>query len=473
MQLSIRVTGEGADILSFLLAKNPANLYDRQEKGHRVRLFYTVCAPTEAEAVLYVTPDPIELVTGSPDSYDITHHINDRQFAISSLFCSFARQALATALSGRCQEDYRGWVNHPFAMTLSFGPVASELSDEGIADLFYPLGYEIVCERKVVSSARTERDDPTARWLTLRGTATVQRALRQLFVLIPVMDDYRHHFLDEAELERLERFGEGWLSEHPLRGFVVRRSLRFGDLIRLARERFQWLDEVSWSEPGAPWEGERSFSDGDCMRSGPRIRLNDLRHEVIAQRVAELPERTVVVDMGAGEGKLSIRLGAIPGVRRILAVEPSEAAHRRMAKRLDEATLPSGDADIAPIWGSLLYADKRLAGADVMILCEVIEHIDEERVEDAVHTVLGLYAPRALIITTPNREWNALYRMRTDLRHDDHRFEWTRDEFRMHCERWAQRHGYAVTLEGVGEVSEQFGQPTQMAVFTRGGAPRG
>lgn len=42
MQLSIKATGDGAKALSLLLAKNPQNVYDRAEKGYRVRLTYTV-----------------------------------------------------------------------------------------------------------------------------------------------------------------------------------------------------------------------------------------------------------------------------------------------------------------------------------------------------------------------------------------------------------------------------------------------
>jgi len=62
VQLAIKATGEGAKALSFLLAKNPQNLYDRTEKGYRVRLTYTVFTETEVEIILFVTPDPVELV---------------------------------------------------------------------------------------------------------------------------------------------------------------------------------------------------------------------------------------------------------------------------------------------------------------------------------------------------------------------------------------------------------------------------
>ncbi|MFC4766020.1 hypothetical protein [Effusibacillus consociatus] len=49
-------------------------------------MVYTSFSETEAEAVLFAAPDPIELVRNSPNAFDITQYINDREFAVSSLF---------------------------------------------------------------------------------------------------------------------------------------------------------------------------------------------------------------------------------------------------------------------------------------------------------------------------------------------------------------------------------------------------
>ena len=130
MQLAIKATGEGAKAISFLLAKNPQNLYDRAEKGYRVRLTYTVFTETEVEVILFVTPDPVELVKNSPDAFKITQYINDREFVVSSLFCSYIRSALGTALNGRTIEEYLPWVNHAFELNVGFGPVASSPTTE-------------------------------------------------------------------------------------------------------------------------------------------------------------------------------------------------------------------------------------------------------------------------------------------------------------------------------------------------------
>jgi hypothetical protein len=52
-------------------------------------------------------------------------------------------------------------------------------------------------------------------------------------------------------------------------------------------------------------------------------------------------------------------------------------------------------------------------------------------------------------------------------RHADHRFEWTRSQFRQWSDGVADRHGYAVEHLPVGPEDPEVGPPTQLAVFTR------
>jgi len=54
------------------------------------------------------------------------------------------------------------------------------------------------------------------------------------------------------------------------------------------------------------------------------------------------------------------------------------------------------------------------------------------------------------------------------LRHKDHRFEWTREQFAHWADAIAGRYGYEVRLLPVGTEHPALGAPTQMAVFSRG-----
>src|SRR5690606_4103247 len=143
MQLTIHAKGSNAEVISYLLSKNPNNLYERSTNGHLVRMFYSKFLRNEVEATFFVTPDPINLSRKSSENYDITSYINDREFVVSSIFCSFLRSALGTALNGKPKEEFASWVNHDFEFRFGFGPLASDLSDKQIISLFEPLGFEV------------------------------------------------------------------------------------------------------------------------------------------------------------------------------------------------------------------------------------------------------------------------------------------------------------------------------------------
>ena len=72
-------------------------------------------------------------------------------------------------------------------------------------------------------------------------------------------------------------------------------------------------------------------------------------------------------------------------------------------------------------------------------------------------------------MTTPNVEYNALFEGLPEgqLRHRDHRFEWTRAEFAAWSDTVGGAHGYTVSRSDIGPLDEALGAPTQMAVFTR------
>jgi 2-phospho-L-lactate transferase/gluconeogenesis factor (CofD/UPF0052 family) len=70
--------------------------------------------------------------------------------------------------------------------------------------------------------------------LTLRAQTRLRDLLTHLYVLIPVLDDEKHYWVGEDEVEKLLRRGEGWLSAHPEREIIARRYLRRNT--RLTRE---------------------------------------------------------------------------------------------------------------------------------------------------------------------------------------------------------------------------------------------
>jgi hypothetical protein len=120
------------------------------------------------------------------------------------------------------------------------------------------------------------------------------------------------------------------------------------------------------------------------------------------------------------------------------------------------------------IHGSLLYRDRRLEGFDAATVVEVLEHLDRPRLAACERVIFEFARPRTVIVTTPNREFNALWNLgvsNKDLRHPDHRFEWNREEFRLWGNGIAARFGYNVAFLPVGQENPDAGPPTQMAIF--------
>jgi 3' terminal RNA ribose 2'-O-methyltransferase Hen1 len=122
---------------------------------------------------------------------------------------------------------------------------------------------------------------------------------------------------------------------------------------------------------------------------------------------------------------------------------------------------------------ALTYTDASLAGYDAAVLMEVIEHVDEDRLPALEQAVFGAALPGTVVVTTPNVEYNVRFETLESggtgkaMRHTDHRFEWTRAQFREWASGVAGRRGYAVRFLPVGAEDPEVGPPTQLAVFDR------
>ena len=118
---------------------------------------------------------------------------------------------------------------------------------------------------------------------------------------------------------------------------------------------------------------------------------------------------------------------------------------------------------------ALTYTDERLRGHDVATVIEVIEHLDAERLDVFGRVVFGDAAPKTVVVTTPNSEYNVHFERlpHGQFRHGDHRFEWTRQEFADWAEHVCDEFGYTVSYAPIGPVEATTGAPTQMGVFTK------
>ncbi len=169
-----------------------------------------------------------------------------------------------------------------------------------------------------------------------------------------------------------------------------------------------------------------------------------------------------------GDGDLLAAVAREPAFERIVGTDVSVRELQRAKERLERTPMAQSQRDRIELFqSSVLYTDRRLAGLDAIVLAEVIEHVDPPRLDAVERVVFGFTHPRMVVVTTPNREYNARFAALPDgtLRHTDHRFEWTRAEFAAWANRVAERFGYTVAFDAVGDEDATLGSPTQMAVF--------
>ncbi|MDX1924765.1 MAG: methyltransferase domain-containing protein [Rickettsiaceae bacterium] len=198
-----------------------------------------------------------------------------------------------------------------------------------------------------------------------------------------------------------------------------------------------------------------------------KINLTQERIEWVSEKIKLLGGQKIV-DLGCGEGKLISHLMKDSFFKYITGADVSIHSLSRARKKLNIDNLPSFQKNrVNLMQTALTYRDQRLAGYDVATLIEVIEHVDLPRLDSLKRVVFEFAKPSFVIITTPNAEYNSLFENLPigQFRHNDHRFEWTREEFRIWAEDIAKKFGYNVTFEDIGTKHEILGSPTQAGVF--------
>lgn len=461
MLFTITTTRTPATDLSYLLHKHPAKLQAVELSQGVAHIFYPHADDNTCTAALLLDIDPIGLVRksgeGGPDSFTLGHYVNDRPYVASSFMSVAIAKAFSTALNGKCEKRPELVdVAMPFEVTISVLPAANG-GELLIRRLFEPLGYTVAVERYALDAGFPEWGQSKYFTVNLKATLKLKELLSHAYVLIPVLDNEKHYWVSQEEVEKLLKKGEGWLKDHPEKEQIIKRYLRnIGGLAKNA------LVRLTDDEPEVPAERDEE-NDGDKVKES----LHDKRLKVVLEELVASGSNTVV-DLGCGEGKLLRMLLREKQFSKILGVDVSYRTLEKAAERLDFDGMPPKQKErIGIIQGALTYRDKRLAGFDAAAIVEVIEHLDVNRLHAFERVVFEFARPKTVVLTTPNREYNELFEAMAAgaMRHTDHRFEWTRTEFEAWATAVAERNKYSVTFKPVGDVDDRVGAPTQMAVF--------
>jgi 3' terminal RNA ribose 2'-O-methyltransferase Hen1 len=470
--LTISCTAEHASDLGFLLHKHPEKAQAFEVAGGTAHVFYPEATDQRCTAALLLEVDPVALVrrrrpgSGGNDAFSLTQYVNDRPYAASSMLAVAMGKVFRTAMSGQCKARPELPARRlPLEIRIPVLPCRGGV--DVARRMFEPLGWTVDARAVALDPTMPQWGDSRYVELRLTGEVRVAEALNHLYVLLPVLDETKHYWVSTDEVDKLIRAGAGWLATHPDRELITRRYLAHRrDLVITATGRLAELDDT---EPEVPDDAV-----GEAELPERKVSLAQQRRSAVLA-VLRAAGAARVVDLGCGEGALLRELSADPGFREVLGVDVAHRALEIAARRLALEHMPDRQRErLTLIQSSLTYRDERLRGYDAVVLMEVIEHVDPPRLGALASTVFGHARPGTVVVTTPNVEYNVRY---PDLpagamRHRDHRFEWTRAEFRAWAAAVSSAHGYRVRHLPVGPEDPELGSSTQLAVFSVSGARR-
>jgi 3' terminal RNA ribose 2'-O-methyltransferase Hen1 len=453
MLLTITNTRTPATDLGYLLHKNPTRAQSFDLPFGKAHVFYPEISPEWCTAALLLEVDPIGLVRGRGRT--LSQYVNDRPYAASSFLSVAISRVFGSALSGKSRERPET-AEARLPLRARIGVVPCREGEGFLRRLFEPLGYAVSAEPHAFDEAFPGWGRSPYFTVELSAEVRLRDLLSHLYVLVPVLDDDKHYWVGDDEVEKLLRRGEGWLASHPEREAIAARYLKHQR--GLARDALERLVEEGSDTGGA--DREEEAVEG-------KVRLSEERIGAVLAALRGAGARKVM-DLGCGEGRLLRALFEDKNFEEIVGVDvshrPLEVANHRL--RLDD--LPDNQRDRIHLFqGSLNYRDGRLAGFDAAAVVEVVEHLDPPRLAAFERVLFEFARPRTVVLTTPNAEYNPLFEglPAGAFRHRDHRFEWTREEFRAWAEGVCGRFGYGARYVPVGPEDPALGPPTQMGVF--------
>ncbi|WDM10257.1 3' terminal RNA ribose 2'-O-methyltransferase Hen1 [Streptomyces lavenduligriseus] len=511
MFLTISTNGTAArpaTDLGYLLHKHPGKAQAFSTSYGTAHVFYPEADAERCTAALLLEIDPVALVRrgrgkgrgGAPDAA-LAQYVNDRPYAASSLLAVALGNVFSSALRGVCAARPER-AAAPLPLRVEVPALPARGGPDLVRRLFAPLGWSVTADPVPLDTAFPEWGDSRyVRLLLESERLTLAEALRHLYVLLPVLDDAKHYWVSADEVDKLLRAGEGWLAGHPEQQLITNRYLsRRWSLTRQARERLELVrlaeaddsevEDIDNAVADEPESGDIDVADesgtevidnaaadgtgtgtGAGTGTGTEEKptpLAVLRREAVLAAL-DACGAARVLDLGCGQGQLVQALLKDARFTEILGVDVSQRALTIASRRLKLDRMGERQAArVKLVQGSLVYTDQRLRGYDAAVLSEVVEHVDPPRLPALEYAVFGHARPRTVVVTTPNAEYNVRWESLPagHVRHGDHRFEWTREEFRTWAAAVAERYGYEAEFTPVGPDDPEVGPPTQMATFT-------
>jgi len=474
MLLTITYTGEDTTNLGFLLFKNPYRPQKFELGFGDAYVYYPEISDKKTTAALLLDINPLNLARGKEGAGKAANglfdYVNDRPYVCSSFMSVAISSVFRTAMMGKC-EGYQELCSSAINLEANITMLPCRSEDAMLKRVFEPLGYEVSHENFLTDENFPDWGGSKYVNLTLKANIRLCDLLKHIYILIPVFDRQKHYWVGNDEVEKLLRNAGDWLSNHPEKGFITSRYLkRMNPLVDMAFARLSAMTDSN--EPNDEDENEDDETSAQSAEKKEKLEkkltLNAQRLGSAAAALKNCRARSVI-DIGCGEGNLLRILLREKQFERIAGADVSSIALERARGKLKLEDAPDNIRERINLFqSSLTYRDSRFKGFDAVCVIEVIEHLDLSRLCAFEQVLFNYTKPRFIILTTPNREFNVKYEYLGEekLRHPDHRFEWTRNEFRQWAQKVSRQYGYTVMFSEIGEADEILGASTQMGVFT-------
>ncbi|KRX00233.1 hypothetical protein PPERSA_10732 [Pseudocohnilembus persalinus] len=206
---------------------------------------------------------------------------------------------------------------------------------------------------------------------------------------------------------------------------------------------------------------------------------NDVFYDSIGMRLWE-KRYLWLIDIGCAEGKLIQRLTRSEEYTQLVAMDIDDEVLEQAKFNLYPETLQDmvknyreQQLEVSLYQGSILekYPLIKEKQLEACTLIEIIEHLQLEDLDQLNEVVFGYYNFPYIFITTPNKDFNVYFKYKGEqMRHWDHKYEFTQNEFKQYCQNICEKYNYEVQYDGIGEHKHENtknGYCSQAAIFKR------
>lgn len=396
--------------LSWIIAKNPTSTFRRDLSNHDGMRVVTAEFSSLGVYAGRVTNDPLEFMLAQR-----AH--NDANYLDAALHCV-------------CPANLKGFAIVFRSALYGTNPSKEHLSDE---DFFAPknllaeLGpFPDGRDRAVGIFAQAGLEalvlnEGTTTSFTLqvstRTPISVTEFLQKLYLVSTFLT---HRFgqrlvPDQAQVDKLVKLCSGWIRQLECRERFVKELCGYRP------------EAVQAFEAALPEDAEDGADDAPEPKA---VSLHTQRHRLILKIISEDRARIVgtlgeklgyrIIDLGCADGSLTEKMGrSVTWQPTVLAIDADVRRARKRVRTLD---------NVRVVQGNILYPELAPEDLvpDVLILTEVIEHLEEDDRTGLLELITDTICPLVLILTTPNVEYNARMGLADGTyRHRDHRVEYT------------------------------------------------